>query len=248
MSVIKLGGSILFKGDKLNRDVLSGWIEIIASMLSKSKVAVVVGGGTVARMYIRWARDLGLSEFVCDLFGIGISRLNAMLISNWARYRYPEINISTRIPSTPQEVLDLINVHDLVFCGGLIPGQSTVGVASEVAEAIGAKYLLIATDVDGIYDKDPKIYSDAKRIARIGLSELLEKFKFSSQQAGSYKLFDIQSLKIMERAKITCIVFNGSDLSKSRKIVELVLENKLEHIGDIGTIVVPSQDVLTRLY
>ena len=40
--------------------------------------------------------------------------------------------------------------------GGLTPGQSTTSVSLEVTEYINAEKLVILTDVDGIFDKDPK--------------------------------------------------------------------------------------------
>ena len=62
----------------------------------------------------------------------------------------------------------LNNKRVVVFgCGTGSPFFSTDTAAALRANEIRADCLLKATNVDGIYDKDPKIYSDAKKISDI---------------------------------------------------------------------------------
>ncbi len=237
--VIKVGGSILFKNENLDITLMSTWVDLILGASSKCKLAIVVGGGKLARKYIDWARDLNLSEFFCDTIGIHVSRLNAMLVLGALRTKNKTLKVAQRIPTNPFEVAELISLYNIVVCGGFIPGQSTVGVASEVAEAVGSKYMLVATDVDGIYSKDPKKFPDAIRYRSIGISELMEQFKVSKHKAGTYRLFDMQSLKILERSKIICIVFNGRKIEIAKKVVEYVLRENVHDIEDLATVVYP---------
>ncbi|MEX0568889.1 MAG: UMP kinase [Candidatus Njordarchaeota archaeon] len=240
--VLKIGGSILFKDLNLNFDLLERLITNIGTLADRNKIVIVTGGGRPARMYIDWCRSLGLSEFECDMLGIYSSRINAYLLSRLFISKLSNFRISRHIPTSPLEVSELIQLFDIVFCGGFIPGQSTIGVAAEVAEAMGSKYLLIATDVDGIYDKDPKRYPDAKRFSIISIDTLLNMFFYSEQKAGTYKLFDIQSLNIIKRSKILTIVFNGSDPATSSEVINCIITNDMERLKKISTIVSPTMD------
>ncbi len=51
-------------------------------------------------------------------------------------------------------------------------GSDTTAVA--LAAAIGAELCRIYTDVDGVYDRDPRIFPDAQKFSRIGYAEMLE--------------------------------------------------------------------------
>ena len=50
-------------------------------------------------------------------------------------------------------------------------GSDTTAVA--LAAALGADKCYIFTDVDGIYDRDPRLHPDARRFSRIGSEEML---------------------------------------------------------------------------
>jgi uridylate kinase len=69
---------------------------------------------------------------------------------------------------------------------------------------------LYATDVDGVYDKDPKKYSNAKKLDIVTVEQLKE---IVSQrfEAGGYELLDPLALQIVKRSCIDIIVFNGMD-------------------------------------
>jgi uridylate kinase len=89
--------------------------------------------------------------------------------------------------------------------------------------------LLYATNVEGIYDKDPKKFKEAKLLSRVHIDDLIKIFEKNQEfYAGGYKLFDLQSLQILKRSKIPVRVFNG-------EIPENIL--KVIKNEDIGTIV-----------
>ncbi len=240
--VIKLGGSVIFSQHSLSKEHLTAWIDLLADICDSNKVVTVVGGGSFSKQYIQWARNLGLTEYECDMIGIIISRINARILARLAKLRHPNIRVCGKIPEGPEEVLNMLDTYDIVFCGGFMPGQSTIGVAAEVAEAIGSRYLLVATDVDGVYDRDPKIHRGAVRLRRTSIADITKQFVLGSHKAGTYKLFDTQSLKILERSKIICVVFNGLKLHVAKKVISLVLQGDIRGLEDLSTIVLPSPD------
>ena len=59
--VLRIGGSIL--GSPPDGDVMASYSAVVEKVLKKGhKVAIVVGGGSVARQYIEAARRMGLEH------------------------------------------------------------------------------------------------------------------------------------------------------------------------------------------
>jgi len=192
--VIKLSGRI-FGMD--NVKVLKDYASFLVKISKICQPIVVAGGGTIARHYISHARSSGADESTLDELGIEISRLNAKLLiyalKNKA-YSHP--------PTTLQEVKHAVDGGLIVVTGGLHPGQSTNGTAALIAEKVNAAQFLNATDVDGVYDKDPNKFKNAKQFKRIELKNLKSILVHEDSVAGGYDLMDIVALKIIERSKI----------------------------------------------
>jgi len=192
--VIKLSGRI-FGID--NVKVLKDYAEFLVKISKVCQPIIIAGGGNIARHYISHARSSGADESTLDELGIEISRLNAKLLiyalKNKA-YSHP--------PTTLQEVRHAVDDGLIVVTGGLHPGQSTNGTAALIAEKVQAEQFLNATDVDGVYDKDPNKFKNAKKFQRIDLKNLKNMLVHEDSVAGGYDLMDIVALKIIERSKI----------------------------------------------
>ncbi|RLI02802.1 UMP kinase [Candidatus Bathyarchaeota archaeon] len=201
--VISLGGSV-FLENGLDVEKIKDYGKAIDSIAEKYKVFVVVGGGKIARDYINAARLLGGDETTCDKIGIEVTRINALILALCIK-KAPKI-----VPKSFEEAYKLSNYHRVIVMGGTFPGHTTDATAALLAEYIGAKLLLNATAVDGIYTKDPKEHSDARKIDRISPKELLEIVIQSGAKAGSSGVLDVLSVKIIERSKIKTIVFLGT--------------------------------------
>lgn len=171
--------------------------EAISKISRVCRPVAVAGGGPVARRYISLARKAGADESSLDEMGIQVSRLNArLLIHKMGRRAWP------RPPETLDEAVQAAGSGLAVVAGGLYPGQSTNGTAALIAERLGAEQLLNATDVDGVYDKDPNAHRDAKLIKRIKLQELRAMMAREESVAGGHDLMDLVALKIIERSGI----------------------------------------------
>lgn len=221
--VLKIGGHVLFSD--LDVDKIRRYANVIRKMIDDGvRLVVVVGGGKKAREYIRAARELDADNFKMDIIGIEATRLNAMLFSLALgdKAYFP-------IPDSMNEILHLIRGEKAVVIGGLIPGQSTVAVAALIAEAMNSDLLIIATDVEGIYTADPKKDPKARLLREIHIDRLIEMMSRMEAEAGTYKLFDLTSLKIIKRSNIKTIVINGN---KPENILKAI---KGERCGTIIT-------------
>nr|MDO8109812.1 UMP kinase [Candidatus Sigynarchaeota archaeon] len=208
--ILKIGGSLLFD-DKLNVNTakVQEFVEFIKKNAGRID-CVVVGGGKIARLYIDAARAVHANEALQDMLGIKVSRLNAIAIANLA-------GPAVAYQGVPESIAELVRLKSalpgkVVFLGGMEIGQSTTSVACEAAEALEAESLVIGTDVDGIYTKDPDKYKDAKKFDEITLAEvtkILDLGSAANQQAGEYRILDNVSLGIIGRSKFPVRVVKG---------------------------------------
>lgn len=223
-AVLKLGGSLLYDD---SGQVMTGrmreYAKVVQALIGKGhEFVIVVGGGKPARVSISAARELGASEAQCDWIGIKMARHNAeLLCAALDDAAFPKI----------VETLDELEVAfqhgKVVLMGGLTPGQSTNAVAALAAESIGADILLNATNVDGVYDRDPK-EPGAKMLTKVDIKELRLILASSGTRAGEYKLFDPVAIRVVARSKIKAIIFNGNDPENLRRLV-----GKGEEIGSL---------------
>jgi len=212
--VLKLSGK--FFDDATLKDYES-LKSIVRELTSRGvRVAIVTGGGSIARRYIKIGRELGINEGLLDLLGIHSARLNAYLLS----FYLSELSVK-RVPETLDEFLELWSLGKIVIAGGFQPGQSTNAVSALVAEAINADILINLTNVDGVYDKDPKKYSNAKLLERVYYDEL-EKILAENQSysAGAYELLDPLSVKILSRSRIKALIMSYQNLDRLVEIID----------------------------
>ena len=195
--VISLGGSLLYP---LNEEYIGRVANFIKNC--KEELYIVTGGGKIAREYIKMARKFGADEKYLDKIGIAATRINAMLLAS---------SFQKRIPHTIEAAS---RMAPPVIMGGTTPGHSTDAVAAMLAAAIKADMLIIATDVDGIYDKDPKKYRDAKMYKKIHVDKLLHLAGKGWKKAGANIIVDAIACRVIKRAKIKSVVLNGRNLKQ----------------------------------
>ncbi|MGC8663203.1 MAG: UMP kinase [Thermoplasmata archaeon] len=205
--IISLGGSLV---NVENKNYLKDFSKVINSLLDNYKFVIVVGGGRIARDYISIARENGENEFLLDMLGIQVTRMNAMFLKSFF-----SDNDEVRFFSSPYEIRD----YKVAIIGGTEPGHTTDAVSLLVAEYLKVKKVINATTVDGIFDKDPKKYSDAKLFEKISYANLLSIFSKNLSNAGPNQVLDFLSIKIAERSGIEIDVLNGMDLKNFRNAI-----------------------------
>ena len=201
--VIKLSGSIFSLSDISKQDnndyynKFKQYSDALTNLTNSIQPIVITGGGSIARLYINFARKLGLDESSLDLLGISISRINAkLLIASLGNYAYPDV------PQSLDDVGRFVESNKIIVSGGLHPGQSTNATSALIAEKTGASEFINATDVNGIYDSDPRKNNNARLFEKIQINKLLNMLSNESSMAGEYDLLDIVALKVIERSKI----------------------------------------------
>ncbi|MCS7129989.1 MAG: UMP kinase [Archaeoglobaceae archaeon] len=217
--VLSLGGSV-FEGDA-NR--IRNYAKVLDQISEENKLFVVVGGGKLAREFIKKARELGANETMCDYLGIAVTRINAMLLA------FAMKNSAKRIPETFIEAEELSKSYKAVVMGGTFPGHTTDATSALLAEFVNAELFLNATSVDGIYSEDPRRNPNAKKFDKITSADLVKLVASTSMEAGANVVIDLLSAKIIERSKLKTIVFKG----EPENIIKVLKGEK------IGTVVEP---------
>jgi uridylate kinase len=201
-AVIKLGG-FAFPG-RPEETLLREYVRLLADLVGEHHLVIVAGGGETARAYIKAAREMGVSESLCDHLGILASRLNArLLIDSLGEYAFPEV------PTTIGKLKHYFTSGKIVVMGGLTPGHSTNAVAAIAAETVGAELLINATDVAGVYSSDPVKDKNAKKLERVSATELVTILSKTKITAGEYDLMDPLAIRIIQRSKLRTIIVDG---------------------------------------
>jgi uridylate kinase len=208
--VVSIGGSVLLSDDATKR-YLKDFVKLFSSLSKKHHIYLVVGGGKTARDYIQRGRILGLSEKDLDTLGILITRVNATMLTRLFS------NSNKDIPCSVDDTI----LHDepVVIMGGTVPGHSTDYVGAELAAKVNADEFIIATNVDGIFDKDPNKHSDAVMLPELDIEELLSTYGSSWDAAGSNVAIDGPALKKIADHHIQTVVLNGKNLSNLHRFL-----------------------------
>ena len=209
--VISLGGSRIVPNDV---DVKFIWdFKKLIDSFPKKKFVVVTGGGSTARKYIRAVKDFGMNTKDQSLTGISVTRFHSEFL---ARIFGAEANSPYKIPKNMRKVKRLLRKNRVVFCGALRweADKTSDGTASEIAGYLRCPFINI-TNVDGLYNKNPKKYKNAKKIPKItwkAFDDIAKKIKFHAGQ--NFVLDQDAAETILQNKTPTYIVGNLKDVKK----------------------------------
>jgi len=206
--VIALGGSIVAPGQP-DTDYIEKFSKFAQNLKKeKHKLMIVVGGGKAAKDYIKIARKYGANEHFCDTLGIRLTRVNAMLLASAMG--------ENSMDHIPEEFTDAKETDKIYIMGGTVPGHSTDAVAAMLARETDADLLIIATNVDGVYDKDPHKNTDAKKFTRMSSEKLLDIVTIPDYSAGTTAVVDQKAAKIIHEDNRKTIVLIGNNLENMK--------------------------------
>ncbi len=210
LAVLSIGGSTINPGT-----IDPEYIKKLGRLLADYHVGVVVGGGSSARQYAKAMRDISENEFLADECAILSTKQNALLLmAAMGKSAYPEVTN------------DFSKARGYYYSGksvvmyGTIPGITTDTDSVLLAEALGIKKLINISNIDGIYDKNPAIFPDAKKLKELTHDELIVlSSREDERKAGTNFVFDSVAAKLAKRSMIE-IHFVSSDLKEIEKALK----------------------------
>ncbi|MCZ2855945.1 MAG: UMP kinase [Candidatus Bathyarchaeota archaeon] len=201
--VLRIGGSVV--ASPFDPALLSGYADLLMKLKQEGHVvAVVVGGGSLAREMIKVAKEMKLKEPKQDEVAISVSRLVAQLLL----MKLGEAG-ARKVPVSIKEAADFVKNGKVVVMGGLKPGMTTDAVAALLVERIGANLLVKATDQDGIFTRDPRKHRNARKLDMIDLDDLTRFLESEKHEAGIHQVLDPEAIRILKKRKTRTVVLNG---------------------------------------
>ena len=209
--VLRIGGSIL--GSPPNAKLVNEYAAMLSDLTSEGhSMAVVVGGGAIARKFIESARSLGLAPFQQDTIAIFASRLNARLVAM-------KFGGVSSVPTSIEAMLQRLSRNRVSVMGGLKPGITTDTVAALVAERWNADLIIKCSDQDGIFSADPRTNKRAKKLRKLSY-ERLQQILGGEHRPGIHSIVDPVAVEQLMKSRTKLIVLNGS---KPRDVIRAVL-------------------------
>ena len=228
--VLKISGESLSGNSCIDSLMLDRVLAQVKELSLDNEVILVVGGGN----FWRGRNDLNINKVVSDNIGMLATVMNGMAISSYLNECgiksrcYGSFDVSGMLErENVSSVLDdLSNGYVVVFGGGLgVANLSTDMTTVSKAISYDADFILMAKNVDGVYDKDPRKF-DAKKFDILTHQEL---FDLSIKQgASSLMILDIEALAALVKHRIPMYIYNSSDVSSICDVID----------GKVGTKVV----------
>lgn len=223
--LLKISGEALIgKSDYgIDPDIMNNIAEQVKEVVELGvEMAVVIGGGNFWRGVSASAG--GMDRTTADYIGMLATVMNAIGLQD----SLEKINVMTRVQSsiTMQEIAEpfirrralrhLEKKRVVIFAGGTgNPYFSTDTAAALRALEMNAEILFKATKVDGVYDKDPKIYKNARKFEELTFMEVLDK---------DLRILDSTATSLCMENNLPIVVF---DISKPGNIKDVVLGKKI---------------------
>ncbi len=199
--VISLGGSVIVP-DKVDEKFLKEFSKLIKK--SPHRFRIVCGGGKTARIYT----NTSLSARERDLLGIEITKVNAKLVSFY-------------IPGSKfvENPLDAGKEKGkVILTAGWKPGVNTDYDSALVCKTFKPDLLINISNVDGVYDKDPRRYKNAKLIKKMSYDDFLYLASKVKRKPGMNFIFDPKAMALLKKLKVKCI-FVGKSISNLKNVL-----------------------------
>ena len=218
--LLKLSGEALM-GDKefgISSDVITSYAKQIKEIVDLGvEVSIVIGGGNIFRGISGAAQ--GVDRVTGDHMGMLATVINSLALQN----SIEKLGVPTRV----QTAIEMPKVAEpfikrraqrhlekgrvVIFGAGTGNPYFTTDTAAALrAIEMETDVVIKATKVDGIYDKDPVKYPDAKKYQTVTYNEVLAK---------DLKVMDATAISLCRENKLPIIVFNSLVEGNLKKVV-----------------------------
>lgn len=209
--VVSVGGSLIVP-DGVDTTFLQNFHTLITDKIGDGlSFFIITGGGKTARRYQDAAAETrgDLPRDDLDWIGIHSTRLNAHLF----RTIFSE-HAQARIVKNPTKRVN--GRSEVIIGAGWKPGWSTDYCAVMAAKQLGAKKMVNLSNIDFVYDKDPRKFADAKKIEDITWKEFRTLIP-DEWDPGLSSPFDPIAAKEAEARGLEVAIINGNKLDEFKK-------------------------------
>ncbi|MBU0649125.1 UMP kinase [Patescibacteria group bacterium] len=209
--ILSLGGSIIVPPRGIDIKFLKNFKKLILEYVKNGwRFIIIVGGGATCRQYQAAAKSVGrIRPQGLDWLGIEATRLNAGLL----KAIFGDSACALVDPNKK------IGCKERILIGaGVKPGRSTDYVAVLCAEKYDARFLVNLSNIDFVYDRDPRKYKNAKKIKRIKWPDF-KKLVGGAWTPGAHLPFDPIASKLAQCLGLKVVIMNGRKLKEFEKLL-----------------------------
>ena len=221
--ILKLSGEALHDSNSnsiLDAKKLNDIGKLVQDLISLNvRVGIVTGAGNIFRGRI--AHEAGIKVVDGDYMGMVGTVINCKAISSILdklgikNVLYSALAVEdVAIKFDEKDAINKLNDgYVLIFAGGLgRPGITTDSTAAKRAIQINADAILAGKNgVDGVYNKDPNKYNDAKFLKSLTYQQVLDM---------DLKVMDIGAIEILKQSEVETRVFSMEDINNFIKVVQ----------------------------
>ncbi|MCX4314894.1 MAG: UMP kinase [Clostridia bacterium] len=225
--LLKLSGEALGgkNGVGIDPDTVDGVVRQLVELSKKGvEIAIVIGGGN----FWRGRQGVAMDKVTADHMGMLATVMNALALQDAIEKKGVPTRVQTAIaipsvaePFILRKALRHFECGRIVIfaCGTGNPYFTTDSGAALRAAEIKADVLLMAKNVDGVYDSDPKTNKNAVKLKELSYMEVINK---------NIAVMDFTSVTMCMENKVPIIAFG---LSEENSIIRAASGEK------IGTII-----------
>lgn len=242
--VIKVGSAVLTEQNRIARERMQNLVDFIVELREKYEV-ILVSSGAVAAGYTELKLDKAILANKQALAAIGQPLLMHRYKRKFEAFEVltSQVLVTASNFNTPEQVkhansaietllshgvLPIINENDATATDELILGDNDQ-LSAYTAYHFGADMLVILSDIDAYYDKDPRKYDDAKvlkEVKSISSAELDAVVTPNNSFATGGIVTKLKAADFLLKKERTMFLSSGFDLSDARSFL---LEN--DHKG-----------------
>jgi glutamate 5-kinase len=254
--VIKIGSNVLSNDQgEVNREVLHNIVEQASDLIKQNKQIIMVSSGAGicgVGAINKWSRrgDMNYKQALCAIgqvelmmaykeyfadYGIHVGQI--LLTREDFKDSHRTLNIRNALFTLVDEgVVPIINENDSVSVDEIKIGDNDT-LSAHAANLWNADALIVLSDIDGVYDKDPKREKDAKLIEAVeDIDKLLEEIDIGEKSSfGTGGIATkIEAARLVNEYGISMLLLNG----KKKDIIKKALNQE-----ETGTIFMGGKDI-----
>ncbi|NBK96745.1 MAG: glutamate 5-kinase [Erysipelotrichia bacterium] len=233
--VVKVGSStITHQTGLLNLRKMEQLAKVLSDLSNQGNEVILVSSGAMAagrgKMGLttrpstleekQALASIGQCElmYIYDKFFSQYSKIVAQLLmtKRVISEKHLRVNASNTLETLlAYHAIPIINENDSVATDEIVYGDNDT-LSAITAKLVNADLLIILSDIDGLYDKNPNQYEDAKLITRVDcIDEHVESMAedTNSKVGTGGMITKIQAAKIAVEANCDMLIVNGKDLN-----------------------------------
>lgn len=218
--LLKLSGEALM-GDQefgISSETITSYARQIKEIADLGvEVGIVIGGGNIFRGLS--GTEQGIDRVTGDHMGMLATVINSLALQNAIELLGVPTRVQTaiEIPKVAEPFIKrraqrhLEKGRVVIFGGGTGNPYFTTDTAAALrAIEINADVVIKATKVDGIYDKDPVKFADAKKYTEVTYTEVLNK---------DLKVMDATAISLCRENKLPIVVFDSLTEGNIKRVI-----------------------------